>query len=238
MASTAQGLFGTVEEIRIDRAAYPNWQRATREVAPEETATVDDWPATVRYYFVDGDQMTTQQLAQRGVSTEETQATATGLYREIIPTAALSGRANADPLATPTQRDDVRVELLAPEVVKLELAYFDGQQFVESWDSDTDGGLPVGVEILLTVYQPLPNRADNRDQPQSRLNAPRYREQELVEYRRFVLLPTYRAPQPAELLLPAPQASGNTSSGRDGSSGDAGSGNGGGSGGGGSGRTN
>jgi len=157
-------------------------------------------PVSVRYYFVDGDQVTSQRLAAQGVSEEPTAATSTGLYREIIPTAALADE--ADPLASPTQRDDARVELLAPEIVKMELAYYDGTDLVEAWDSFEQAGLPAGVEIRLTIYEPsLESSSDDRA-ARTRLTGRRYKANELVEYRRFVRLPKASPSQPAEALLP------------------------------------
>jgi len=206
MAPDVTGMFGTVEEIRIDRAAYPNWQRAAREVAPEEPATADDLPVSVRYYLVDGDQLSSQDLAKRGVSEEETAATAAGLYRETIPTAAIVDE--SDTLASSTQRD-ASVELLAPEVVKMEFAYFDGADLVETWDSLDEAGLPVGVEIRLTIYEPSFQDSTNAQTERARLTGQRYKESELVEYRRFVRLPKASPSQPAEALLPLAGANGN-----------------------------
>jgi hypothetical protein len=195
-----QGVFGTVEQIRIDRAAYPNWQRAAREVTPEEPASVADMPASVRYYLVDGTRLTSQQLALRGVGEEETSESASGLYREIYTTAALAGE--TDPLATPTRRDGAKLELLAPEVVKMEIQYFDGTQLVDEWDSLEEGALPAGVEIRLKIYEPSFARSLEEEDEAPTTGQPRYRENELVEYRRFVRMPSIAPAQPAEALLP------------------------------------
>lgn len=199
-STEVQGIFGTVEQVRIDRAAYSNWQRAAREVTPEEPATVADMPASVRYYLVEGDRLTAQQLALQGVSEDETTETAAGLYREIYATAALAGQ--SDPLATPTQREDAKLEYLAPEVVKMEIKYFDGKQLVETWDSIEESALPAGVEIRLTIYEPSFQRTLEVEEELRQTGQPRYRENELVEYRRFVRMPSISPPQAAEALLP------------------------------------
>jgi prepilin-type N-terminal cleavage/methylation domain-containing protein len=199
-SSDVQGVYGTIEQIRIDRAAYPNWQRAAREVTPEEPATVADMPVSVRYYLVDGTRLTSQELALRGVSEEETTESASGLYREVYTTAALAGE--TDPLATPTRRDGAKLELLAPEVVKMELQYFDGTQLVDTWDSLEESALPAGVEIRLTIYEPSFARSLDEDDEVRVTGQPRYRENELVEYRRFVRMPSIAPAQPAEALLP------------------------------------
>ncbi|MCC6491426.1 MAG: hypothetical protein IT424_00205, partial [Pirellulales bacterium] len=200
----AQGLFGTAQELRIDRSARPNWDRAVRDVDPQETATVADWPTTVRYFFIDGDRLTSEQLAAQGVGQDPPTTDATGLYREIIPTAALAENADTDPLARPAQGEDASVELLAPEVVNLELSYSDGQQFVEAWNSSENGGLPAGIEIRLTIYQPAPDEPAATDDSAPPQRDSQYAEKELVEFRRFVRLTPFTPSQPADALLPPP----------------------------------
>jgi hypothetical protein len=197
-----QGIFGEVDQLRIDRSAVPNWQRAARQVLPEEPATAVDMPMSVRYYLSDGNRQTSQELALEGVGEEPTTDTRAGLYREVFTTATDTG--DADPLATSIERDGARLELLAPEVVKMELAYFDGTDLIETWDSFEEGALPRGVEIRLTIYEP--SLAESLEtEPQVRTTGqPRYKPNELVEYRRFVRLPSISPAQPAEALLPTP----------------------------------
>jgi hypothetical protein len=82
-------------------------------------------------------------LAKQGVTVEQRPATnVAGLYREVIATAALSD--DADPLTSPGDREGAVVELLAPEVVKMEIQYFDGEQLVDDWDALETGSLPAG----------------------------------------------------------------------------------------------
>lgn len=203
---TTHGIFGTAEELRIDRAAPPNWARASRQVEPTEPTSVIDLPRTVRYYVNDGSTQSAQEFAQQGVNVEEeTAASVRGLYRELIPTASLSEE--ADPLASPATRDGARVELLAPEVVKLELHYFDGEQLVDEWDVVEDAGLPAGVEILLTIHEPNYGPNEETEQSSSRSGS-QYDEKDLVVYRRFVRIPKLTPPQPATALLPAGQQNG------------------------------
>jgi len=203
--ATTHGIFGTAEELRIDRAALPNWARASRAVEPTESTSVIDLPRTVRYYVVDGTVESSQEFARRGVNVEEeTAANVSGLYRELIPTASLSD--DADPLASPATRDGARVELLAPEVVKLELHYFDGEQLVDEWDVVEDAGLPAGVEILLTIHEP--DYGPSEEAESSSRSGAQYDEKDLVVYRRFVRIPKVTPPQPATALLPPGQQNG------------------------------
>ena len=45
-------------------------------------------------------------------------------------------------------------QLLAPEVVAIEFAYFDGFEWFSEWDSETSGGIPMAVEIALAIQSP------------------------------------------------------------------------------------
>jgi len=198
--SDVHGIYGTIDQIRIDRTAIANWERASRRVEPEEAASTADMPVTVRYYVVEGDRLTSAGLAQRGVPEDDRRSTSTaGLYRSTRPTASLAE--GADPLDESAEAD-ADAELLAPEVVKLELQYFDGTDLADTWDAYEAGGLPAGVEIRLTVYEPrLEPGVD--EEAADRASSSRFRENELVEYRRFVRIPSISPQQPAEALLPA-----------------------------------
>ncbi len=39
-ALNLQGLFGTAEQLRVDRCAYANWERAARELETQEGAAI------------------------------------------------------------------------------------------------------------------------------------------------------------------------------------------------------
>lgn len=45
-------------------------------------------------------------------------------------------------------------DLLAPEIAAIEFAYFDGLQWLTEWNSDTYGGLPLAVQVQLTMVEP------------------------------------------------------------------------------------
>lgn len=200
--SDVQGIYGTVDQLRIDRTATADWERASRQVEPEEGTASGDMPATVRYYVVEGDRLTSQGLAQQGVPEDDRPSTSVaGLYRSTRPTASLGE--GDDPLDESADAD-LDTELLAPEVVKLEFQYFDGKTLKDSWDAYDAGGLPAGVEIRLTLYEP--RLENNAEEAAERIAAGRLRENELVEYRRFVRIPSISPQQPADALLPAADA--------------------------------
>jgi hypothetical protein len=54
-----------------------------------------------------------------------------------------------------------QVEPFAPEVFMIQFRYFDGQQWLEEWDSAQIGGVPTAVEITLV----LQSAADDAQQP-------------------------------------------------------------------------
>ncbi len=81
-----------------------------------------------------------------------------GLYRRQLDRAAMCWMQEQgldDALS-----DFYESDLLAPEVESLSLAYFDGTQWFDSWDSQANGGLPLAVEILLSInMEPAPENS-------------------------------------------------------------------------------
>jgi hypothetical protein len=206
LPARVEGLFGTEQVIRLDRPAAPNWERAARLVDPLEATPPASLPTTVRYYFLDARHASTETAAREGVRDDRTAQNISGLYRETLPTAAISPE--ADPMALNAEPPPgAVVELLAPEVVGFALAYFDGKQFVDEWDSSLAGGVPVGVEIRLTLAEPAFQSTPDPEQERRRAEG-RFAAHELVEYRRFVYLPLIEPGRPAQPLLPAPQQGG------------------------------
>jgi Type II secretion system (T2SS), protein J len=63
---------------------------------------------------------------------------------------------------TSQMADNTRI--LAPEVATIAFSYFDGTNWVFSWDSATQGGLPKAVEIVLELNTPdgaIPTASEN-----------------------------------------------------------------------------
>ena len=69
-----------------------------------------------------------------------------GLVRREVNRA--SGLYSGTSGGTPSGADD---QLLAPEVIGLELHYFDGTEWQTTWDTSTKKGLPLAVEIAIEV---------------------------------------------------------------------------------------
>ena len=89
---------------------------------------------------------------------------------------------------------DATTRLLAPEVADLTFRYFDGDGWVDQWDSDEEGGFPTAVEITIVV--------DSR-RKEGATDVPAYTgfdEEYMRIYRRVVHLPV------AEILSEEEQA--------------------------------
>jgi len=187
-----EGLFGTATELRIDRSAAWNWEYQTRLLDVTNTKTETDspplpanMPQTVRYLLGEGKELRAAELAATGVSQQPRATSYAGLYRQQLSTAAWLAQNST----TQNNQDLGNVEdaeLIAPEVVDIAFAYYDGQQLLDEWDSAANQGLPTAVEIRLTLLKEPFELAAARS-PSDRDELRRSKEN-LVEYRRFVNL--------------------------------------------------
>ena len=217
-----QGIFGTQTELRIDRSAIWRWELLAQEaeqlnaqiaadIEPEPTAM----PQTVRYVLGEGKELLAKKMAAEGVNAEPTAAGYAGLYREQLPTAAWLAKNAATSATITATSDSADAELIAPEVVAIEFGYFDGQQLLTAWDSSLQGGLPLAVEIRLTLLrEPFELAVQRTTQDRDEL---RQSKENLVEYRLVVRLPYILAAEDAE--FPQSDSSGDGGGGGDGASG-------------------
>ncbi len=152
------GLYGSQYQLQIDVSRLPrlesSWSTdpdAAARAAPVEIRSVS-------YYLVGGASAapggtmpSSAALLPAGAA-----GTAGGLVRRELNRASALYAANAG-----TTLDATRYErVLAPEVVLLEFRYYDGTGWVTQWDSSTQGGLPVAVEIVLGLVRPGSLTAD------------------------------------------------------------------------------
>jgi type II secretory pathway pseudopilin PulG len=191
-AGKVVGIFGTATELRIDRATRWQWERTTREIDPADPASQDELPQTVLYFFNDGDTLLADQLAALGVLAEPALPGYAGLYRQQSGTAARKYQSSATGVSLSAIAQEA-AELLAPEVLDLEFAYFDGTQMLQEWDSAQQGRLPRGVEIRLTLLEE-PFELALAETPQDR-EAQLHTAENMVEYRLYVRLPNLRPRQ-------------------------------------------
>ncbi len=147
------GLYGTQYELTLDVSRIPRSDEYIPAANAMISSTLVDVPGDIKTvtYFVqspnlmgveDSMQVFSEPAAVPGAQTGMT----SGLVRRAIDRAVL---AYAEEMAD-SQRLMRTGELLAPEVVSLEFAYFDGTQWVYEWDSSTQS-LPWLVQISLGI---------------------------------------------------------------------------------------
>ena len=203
--SITQGIFGTATELRIDRSAVWQWERQhllADTTNPLSTPEVDEslMPQTVRYSLEDGKELLANKLAAAGVGDRPLSPSYAGLYYEQTSTASWL----ADIATTESSEKSLEnAELIAPEVVDIEFAYFDGEQLLEEWDSGLEEKLPSAVEIRLTLLEE-PFEQANKRTADDREELRRSKEN-LVEYRLLVRLPRLSELQEVEFPRPLAQ---------------------------------
>lgn len=216
------GIFGTETTLRIDRSAAWHWQRlanadGTRIDEADYAQTISP-PQTVRYFVREGKQFNSETLVAAGLE-EQPADNIAGLCREQLATAA-AHMLDENGLSDSTASDllGTRAELLAPEVVDLQFAYFDGSALDDQWDTAEQENLPRAVEIRLTLlkqpYALAHGRATDK-QPSRRPDGSwRYSENDVVEYRQVVELPKIHPPRqiPASQSPNSPRNSSKTNS--------------------------
>lgn len=195
--STILGIFGTATEIRIDRSPLWNWESLVRQTDAEnpddeltDVPNPDAMPQTIRYLVGEGDELLASKLAAEGVSEELTASSYAGLYREQLATVAWQEEYASGP---PAPLDTENANLIAPEVVELTFAYFDGEQLFDSWDSSVEEELPKAIEIKIIMLQEPFEQAVTRTRDER--DELRRDTKNLVEYRLFVRLPDISAPE-------------------------------------------
>lgn len=145
------GLYGSQYQLQIDISRLPrlesSWSTdpdAAARAAPVEIRSVS-------YYLVGGASAAPGGTMPSAALPPGTGTGATGglVRRELNRASALYAATTGAPMdAAPYDR------VLAPEVVLLEFRYYDGTGWVTQWDSSTQGGLPVAVEIVLGLLRP------------------------------------------------------------------------------------
>lgn len=97
-----------------------------------------------------------------------------GLVRRLIDRATTLKASNDGAIF----RLNASGQIVAPEVVAIEFRYFDGLLWIDFWDSDQNGSLPIAIEITLTI-RPVGSPSDGL-QPET---------EDLATYRHLVRLP-------------------------------------------------
>jgi len=196
-ASMALGIFGSAKQLRIDRSAAWRWERITQD--DENTtdgAASDEMPETIRYFLNEGDTVLVDTFAGEGIQEQDSLLNYAGLSREQMSTAAWIAQFEAtNTEAANTEESEAttdNAQVLAPEVLDIEFAYFDGEEMLDEWDSGEQGKLPLAVEITLKLANEPPIDTSKRPVEDPEALLPQV--EDATEYRLFVRLPKIEPP--------------------------------------------
>lgn len=158
------GLYGTSTQIVIDISRLPRVDQYNPLVA-SSGSEMNALPSDIKTigYFV----------AQQGSGNAEDG----GLYRRSMDRAVATFSMNNGGSL------DGANQLIAPEVIQLQFRYFDGEGWVDEWNSDEMGGFPSAVEFTI-VIDPTRSYSDSGQSAAADLN-----DNVLVRHRSVVHLP-------------------------------------------------
>ncbi len=161
------GIFGNQMQLMVDVSRLPRideYQPLLPSVAGQMT-TVPSGFRTVAYYL--------------GTQTDPvTGAQVTGLMRRELDRTITDYATKTGNLTN----INAQGEMLAVEVVNIEFRYFDGNQYLLQWDTESTTALPLAVEIVLWLKPPVNGRAEQA------------KDQMTTPYRMVVAIPTGEIP--------------------------------------------
>ena len=142
---TVPGLYGDAYGLQVDVSRLPRMDQYNG-ITPDSEVSVRDLVSdvkTVAYFVAQPGELTSPDL---GFGTGDTSLASGGLIRRELDrsvTAWAANNGNLDAL-------DSSGQLLSPDVVEIRFIYFDGTEWVDTWNSEERKGLPVAVDISLT----------------------------------------------------------------------------------------
>jgi prepilin-type N-terminal cleavage/methylation domain-containing protein len=137
------GLYGTQYDLVVDVARIPRVDEYEAILLSEKPLA--DRPSdvkTVAYYVRDG-----VAAAGADADVEINPQESAGLVRRALDRAITTWAVDNGGVSDL----DAQGDLFAPEVIALELRYYDGTEWLPDWDSSVRGGLPVAVEIAVAL---------------------------------------------------------------------------------------
>jgi len=153
------GLYGEANWIQVDVSRLPRLDQFSYLTSSTEGSTTVDRLSdvkTVTYYAIE---------PEDGEPVYAADGTASGgglVRRELDRAVAAWSSEQGGPEAM--ESDEAPI---APEVAAVEFRYSDGGEWVDSWDSDEAGALPVAVQITLTI---TPNLVDDSQSSSLRMS--------------------------------------------------------------------
>ena len=150
VTSRAPGLYGTQYELTLDVSRLPRADEYIPAAGAMVASTLTDVPGDIKTvtYFVQSPSVIGVEDSMTAFNdpTLVTNGMTSGLVRRALDRAIIAlAEENGD--STRLMRTG---DLIAPEVVSIEFAYFDGTQWLYEWDSSTQS-LPWLVQITLGI---------------------------------------------------------------------------------------
>lgn len=150
------GLIGNQFQIQLDVSRLPRLEEYVA-ILDESVADLDDVPSDIKTvaYFVQGEGTiggVDDPLSEDGSGVSGGSG---GLVRRSLDRAAT---VHAAVTGGTTQLNQTG-EVLAPEIVGIEFAYWDGLMWQIEWSSDEFGELPLAVRVTLTMLDPVATAA-------------------------------------------------------------------------------
>lgn len=150
ITSLPPGIYGSRYQLMIDVSRIPRSEEYVGNMAlPGQIADVPGDVKSVTYMMQAANPLGVQDSMTQVATTQDSVASNSGLIRRSIDRLVLK---YAEQNAMATQLMSAG-ELIAPEVVALEFAYYDGTQWLYDWDSSLQG-LPWLVQIVLAMQSP------------------------------------------------------------------------------------
>lgn len=144
---TTIGLYGNAVELQVDISRIPRIDEYDPQYTGFRNREIGDIPSdikTVTYFLM---QPGVSSLGHGTVGDAGITETQFGLVRRELDRAVTQYALNNGDSAGL----DASAEILAPEVSLVQFRYFDGYEWVEEWDSEAMGGLPMAVDVLIAI---------------------------------------------------------------------------------------
>jgi Tfp pilus assembly protein PilW len=189
------GLYGTATQIQFDVSRLPRVDEYAGN-SPTSMVKIPSDIKTVSYYVRNGEAAaltTTSTFGSTpatGSSEPSTSGQGRGLMRLEIDRAVSAYSETGGTVASNYDQ----AKLLADEVTSIAFQYWDGTAWASEWNSDEMGGLPLAVEIVMTLADP--NAEASTAQPTQNFGATSDTESTDPSYRIVVALPTASLPPP------------------------------------------
>ncbi|MEW4561708.1 hypothetical protein AB1K70_04235 [Bremerella sp. JC770] len=144
---TTIGLYGNAVELQVDISRIPRIDEYDPQFTSFRSREIGDIPSdikTVTYFLM---QPGVSSLGHGTVGDAGITETQFGLVRRELDRAVTQYALNNGD----SSGLDASAEILAPEVSLLQFRYFDGYAWLEEWDSEAMGGLPMAVDVIIAI---------------------------------------------------------------------------------------